>query len=269
MIEPLAHPELFGGDPEEGVDVVVPSVAGYAWSGKPPNGPQGRRTEAAQIHELMTSVLGYEGYVAGGGDFGAMIAAWMAVDRPDAIRGVHVYAPNVRPAGGGFFETNPPEDYTARGARVPALGDGLSAAAHGLYANIQASSSADARVRDDGQPGRPGGVAAGEIPALDRRVRREAARRDLRDRPAANGGYDLPRHRLVRYLHLGLPGRVPGPADPGARPARRGAGRASSPAQTLWCPSRHDRSSSGPTTSPGGPTCRRPATSRPSSGPGP
>ncbi|MGH3148075.1 MAG: alpha/beta hydrolase, partial [Rubrobacter sp.] len=107
-----AHPERFGGDAEEGVDVVVPSLPGYAWSGRPPGGPQGRRTEAAQILELMTSVLGYERFFAGGGDFGAMDAAWMAVDRPEAVRGIHIYAPNVRPAGGGFFETNPPEDFT-------------------------------------------------------------------------------------------------------------------------------------------------------------
>jgi microsomal epoxide hydrolase len=112
MIEPLAHPERFGGDAEDGVDVVVPSVPGYAWSGRPPKGPQGRRTEAAQIHALMTGVLGCERFVAGGGDNGAMNAAWMAVDHPEAVEGIHIYAPNVRPHGGGFFETNPSEDFT-------------------------------------------------------------------------------------------------------------------------------------------------------------
>ena len=112
MIEPLAHPERFGGNPEEGVDVVVPSVSGYGWSGRPPKGPQGRRSEAAQIHALMTGVLGYERFFAGGGDNGAMNAAWLAVDYPEAVEGIHVYSPNVRPAGGGFFETNPSEDFT-------------------------------------------------------------------------------------------------------------------------------------------------------------
>lgn len=111
LIEPLAHPERFGGDARDGVDVVVPSVPGYAWSGPPP-GPQGRRQEAAQIHRLLTEVLGYGRYVAGGGDFGAMISAWMGVDYPEAVRGVHITAPNLRPAGGGFFETNPPAEFT-------------------------------------------------------------------------------------------------------------------------------------------------------------
>jgi len=44
IIEPLAHPERFGGDAGEGVDVVVPSVAGYGWSGK----PRGRRGAAGK-----------------------------------------------------------------------------------------------------------------------------------------------------------------------------------------------------------------------------
>jgi len=60
----------------------------------------------------MTEVLGYEQFVAGGGDFGAMDAAWIAVDHPESIEGIHIYAPNLRPSGGGFFETNPPEDFT-------------------------------------------------------------------------------------------------------------------------------------------------------------
>lgn len=111
MIEPLAHPEGFGGKSEEGVDVVVPSIAGYGWSGRP-SGPQGRRQEAAQIHRLMTEILGYSRYVAAGGDFGAMISAWMGIDYPDAVRAIHIHAPNVRPFGGGFFETNPPEDFS-------------------------------------------------------------------------------------------------------------------------------------------------------------
>lgn len=101
MIEPLAHPERFGQTSDDGVDVVVPSIAGYGWSGRP-SGPQGRRQEAAQIHQLMTGVLGYERYVVGGGDFGAMIAAWMAIDHPEAVKGAHIYAPNVRPFGGAF-----------------------------------------------------------------------------------------------------------------------------------------------------------------------
>jgi len=138
VIEPLAHPERFGGVPEEGVDVVVPSVAGYGWSGRPPS-PQGRRTEAAQIHELMTTVLGYDGYVAGGGDFGAMIAAWMAVHHPEAVRGIHIHAPNVRPFGGGFFEMNPPEDFT-REEKEYLLWETGYLQQRMAYASIQASS---------------------------------------------------------------------------------------------------------------------------------
>lgn len=111
LIEPLAHPERFGGRVEDGVDVVVPSVAGYGWSGRPA-GPQGRRQEAGQIHKLVTEALGYDRYVAAGGDFGAMIAGWLALDHPKAVTGIHVTAPNLRPAGGGWFTTEPPDDFS-------------------------------------------------------------------------------------------------------------------------------------------------------------
>jgi pimeloyl-ACP methyl ester carboxylesterase len=90
---------------------VVAYSAGYGWSGRPA-GPQGRRQEAGQIHKLMTEALGYDRYVAAGGDFGAMIAGWLALDHPEAVQGIHVTAPNLRPAGGGWFTTEPPDDFT-------------------------------------------------------------------------------------------------------------------------------------------------------------
>lgn len=94
LIEPLAHPERFGGDASDGVDVVVPSVAGYGWSGRPP-GPQVRRREAGQIHQLVTESLAYDRYIAASGDFGAMIAGRLALDHPEAIAGIYLTAPNL------------------------------------------------------------------------------------------------------------------------------------------------------------------------------
>jgi len=138
MVEPLAHPERFGGDPEAGVNVVLPSVAGYAWSAKPP-GPQGRRQEAAQIHRLVTDGLGYHRYVAGGGDFGAMIAGWLALDHPEAVRGIHITSPNLRPAGGGWFTANPPDNFTDEEKRFLLWETGYLQQRM-AYANIQSSS---------------------------------------------------------------------------------------------------------------------------------
>ncbi|HEX7774963.1 MAG TPA: epoxide hydrolase, partial [Parvibaculum sp.] len=74
VIEPLAHPEKFGGKAEDGVDLVIPSLPGYGFSGKPktPIGPKGT---AALWDKLMRDVLGYKNYIAQGGDWGAIVTA--------------------------------------------------------------------------------------------------------------------------------------------------------------------------------------------------
>ncbi len=79
VIEPLAHPERFGGSVEDAFDVVVPSLVGYGFSGKPRN-PMGPRRIAAYLSNLMTHVLGYTDYMAQGGDWGSAISANMALD---------------------------------------------------------------------------------------------------------------------------------------------------------------------------------------------
>ena len=79
VIEPLAHPEKFGGSAEDGFDVVVPSLPGYGFSQKPPK-PVGPRTVAKHFDALMTQVLGYSGYLAQGGDWGSSISGWMGYE---------------------------------------------------------------------------------------------------------------------------------------------------------------------------------------------
>jgi microsomal epoxide hydrolase len=73
VIRPLAHPEHFGGDAEDGVDVVVPSLIGFGFSGKPAR-PLGPRAVAKVWDKLLRDTLGYRSYIAQGGDFGAMVA---------------------------------------------------------------------------------------------------------------------------------------------------------------------------------------------------
>jgi len=79
VIEPLAHPERFGGSVDDAFTVVVPSLPGYGWSGKPAR-PIGPRTTARLFDRLMTEVLGYGAYIAQGGDWGAAISGWMAYE---------------------------------------------------------------------------------------------------------------------------------------------------------------------------------------------
>ncbi|WP_299869706.1 epoxide hydrolase family protein [uncultured Hoeflea sp.] len=90
VIERLAHPERFGGDPEDAFVVVVVSIPGVGFS-EAPEEPESLRASGARYHKLMTEVLGYERYITHGGDQGALSAAWMAYDFPDAVMGHHTH----------------------------------------------------------------------------------------------------------------------------------------------------------------------------------
>jgi microsomal epoxide hydrolase len=88
IIEPLAHPEKFGGDSRDAFTVVVPSLPGYGFSGKPKR-PISPRTVARLFDRLMTEELKLPNYIAQGGDWGSAISAWMGYDAK-ACRAVHL-----------------------------------------------------------------------------------------------------------------------------------------------------------------------------------
>lgn len=89
FIEPLAHPERFGGNVEDAFDVVAPSLPGFGFSGRPPR-PYGPRKMAGMLASLMTDVLGYDGYLAQGGDWGAAISSWLGLEHAPACKAIHI-----------------------------------------------------------------------------------------------------------------------------------------------------------------------------------
>ena len=89
IIEPLAHPERFGGDIDDAFDVIAPSLVGYGFSGKPPR-PYGPRRMAQIFNKLMTDKLGYESYIAQGGDWGGAVSTWLGFDHPNSCKGIHI-----------------------------------------------------------------------------------------------------------------------------------------------------------------------------------
>ncbi|MEL0022304.1 MAG: epoxide hydrolase, partial [Rickettsiales bacterium] len=99
FVEPLAHPERFGGKVEDAFDVVAPSLIGFGFSGKPPR-PFGPRKMAGYFNKLMTEVLGYERYMAQGGDWGGALSSWLGFDHAPACRGIHVNILIMRTADG-------------------------------------------------------------------------------------------------------------------------------------------------------------------------
>lgn len=90
VIEPLAHPERFGGKAEDAFDVVVVSLPGVGFS-EAPDEIESLRQVGNRYHTLMTEVLGYNRYITHGGDQGAVTASWMARDFPEAVIGHHVH----------------------------------------------------------------------------------------------------------------------------------------------------------------------------------
>ena len=89
IIDQLAHPEKFGGKEEDAFDVIVPSLPGFGFSGRPPK-PIGPRKMANIFNSLMTKVLGYKKYLAQGGDFGGTIATWLGYDFPKTCAAIHI-----------------------------------------------------------------------------------------------------------------------------------------------------------------------------------
>jgi len=89
IIDQLAHPEKFGGKEEDAFDVVVPSLPGFGFSGRPSK-PIGPRKMASIFNSLMTEVLGYKKYIAQGGDFGGAIATWLGYDFPKTCEAIHI-----------------------------------------------------------------------------------------------------------------------------------------------------------------------------------
>ena len=99
LIEPLAHPERFGGKVEDAFDVIAPSLPGFGFSAKPPR-PFGPRKMAGLFNTLMTDTLGYENYLAQGGDWGGAICSWLGFDHATACCAIHINILTMRhPAG--------------------------------------------------------------------------------------------------------------------------------------------------------------------------
>jgi len=89
IIKKLAHPEKFGGNINDAFTVIVPSLPGFGFSGKPLN-PIGPRKIAKILNKLMVKKLKYKSYMAQGGDWGATIANWIAYDYSKFCDAIHI-----------------------------------------------------------------------------------------------------------------------------------------------------------------------------------
>jgi len=89
IIEPLTTPAGHGGSAADAFDVVIPSLPGYGFSGKPAAAGWGPE-RIARAWAVLMERLGYTGYVAQGGDWGTAVTAAMARQAPAGLLGIHV-----------------------------------------------------------------------------------------------------------------------------------------------------------------------------------
>jgi pimeloyl-ACP methyl ester carboxylesterase len=96
IIDPLTNPTAHGGSPQDAFDVVIPSVPGYGFSGKPTDTGWDPERIARAWAELMQR-LGYTRYAAQGGDWGTPISSAMARQQAAGLLGIHINLPATVP----------------------------------------------------------------------------------------------------------------------------------------------------------------------------
>jgi pimeloyl-ACP methyl ester carboxylesterase len=121
IVGPLTDPTAHGGKASDAFHLVIPSMPGFGFSGKPTTTGWGPAHIASAWTKLMR-VLGYKRFVAQGGDWGALIVDLMAVEAPPELLGIHTNMPG----------TVPPEIDKAAFIGAPAP-DGLSAEEKDAY----------------------------------------------------------------------------------------------------------------------------------------
>jgi pimeloyl-ACP methyl ester carboxylesterase len=97
LIDRLTDPTAHGGSAADAFHVVIPSMPGYGFSGKPTNTGWGPERMARAWAELMGR-LGYRRYVAQGGDWGAFVVDQMGLQAPAGLLAIHTNMPATVPA---------------------------------------------------------------------------------------------------------------------------------------------------------------------------
>jgi pimeloyl-ACP methyl ester carboxylesterase len=89
VIDPLTNPTAHGGRMEDAFDIVIPSMPGYGFSGKPTT-TGWNPVRIARAWDTLMKRLGYTRYVAQGGDWGAKVSEALARQAPEGLLGIHI-----------------------------------------------------------------------------------------------------------------------------------------------------------------------------------
>jgi pimeloyl-ACP methyl ester carboxylesterase len=96
IIDPLSNPTAHGGSASDAFHLVIPSIPGYGFSGKPTT-TGWDPSQIARAWTVLMKRLGYTKFVAQGGDWGAIITEYMGAQAPPELLGIHTNMANVIP----------------------------------------------------------------------------------------------------------------------------------------------------------------------------
>src|SRR5881296_3156183 len=97
IVDPLTNPTAHGASASDAFHLVIPSMPGYGFSGKPTSTGWGPERMGRAWAALMQR-LGYDRYVAQGGDWGAFVVDWMGVQELEGLLAIHNSMPGTVPA---------------------------------------------------------------------------------------------------------------------------------------------------------------------------
>ncbi|OJT19007.1 multidrug MFS transporter [Archangium sp. Cb G35] len=148
LIGPLTDPSAHGGDAADAFDVVIPSLPGYGFSGKPREAGWDTARIAAAFDRLMVEELGYPRYGAQGGDWGSLVTTALGMNHAAHVLGIHLNMAVAAP---------PPGEEQSEEARAAGQKAAAWQAAEAGYSHVQGTKPMSLAIA---QADSPAGLAA-------------------------------------------------------------------------------------------------------------